>query len=502
MNRLSLAGIFLILTSGISAQLFFSKNIDIDGYSDGGNSIHQTGTGYLITATSLCNNNDSECFTILNTDEAGNVINQVQYQNFPWWITAGNAHGNIGVALHEDAGMYFSGSIQNGGPQFDAFLMKTNEQGDSLWMKTYGTDFWEVNGTVIFSSDTSLMMLNASSIDEIKYLVWLQQLDLNGNVIWEDFLGEEYKNAINLDIMRAVNGDIIVNYLTCKYNTPGNPYAMTITRLDPQGNEKWTSRFADFDGLLSGPTSNIVPLDNGGFVVHYLRDNLFGWYKRPPILIWLDSMGNVTDQYDFSDFTQLIVTDLIKTSNGLIVGSGYADLRDFDLGIGGWVFAFTQEGEKLWERYIADLYFPEKFSWLSAIEETDDKGFALVGSIEKSTDFDIWLVKLDSMGCLKPGCVDSFQVLISSIEVPNPTAATFKVYPNPVGQNYLYLECHAGNLDTHDLQIRIADLLGQTMKSQPFESSVDVAGLAKGIYILTVETAEGKKIFVDKVIRK
>ncbi|MCB0521941.1 MAG: hypothetical protein H6577_15865 [Lewinellaceae bacterium] len=419
MKHLCILVFFLFLAPALDGQSPFSKNIDIDGYSDGGNSIHQLDSGYLLTATSLCNNNLSECFTILKTDTEGNVTKQVQYQNFPWWITAGAATGNVGTALNNNTGMYFSGSIQSGSPQYDVFLMKTDEGGDSIWLKTYGTSENETNGTLIFSSDSSLTLLNAAYFP--KNRVWVLQVDLQGNAIWETFLGDEYKNAIFQDIIRADNGDVVVSYLTDDESiTIVDTFFMTVTRLDPFGNELWTSRFSGYKGPVGGTKSSMLELDNGGFLVTYRRFELTGFYKRPPIMVWLDSVGNVTQQYDFPDFTELIITDLIKTSGGLIVGSGYAYLGPpiYDFGYGGWVFAFTQEGEMLWERFIADLRFPDKFSFFSALEETDDKGFILTGGIDTpSPGHDIWLVKLDSMGCLLPDeCNDGLQVLTATKE--------------------------------------------------------------------------------------
>ncbi len=499
---------FLLFAAPLaSAQAPFSKNIDVDGYSDGGTSVHEVGSGYLLTATSLCNNNISECFTILNTDASGNVTNQVQYQNFPWWITAGKAHGNIGAVLDEEDGMYyFSGTIQAGVGQYDVFLMKTDQEGDSLWLKTFHTVPWQVNGTLIFSSDSSLILLNDAELSPEKYAVWMVQTDLQGNLIWEKLVGDNYKNATLEDIILAKNGDIVVSYLTPEESTIiADTFFMTVTRLDPMGNERWTSKFSGYKGMLGAAASSILELDNGGFVVNYRRHQFSGLYKRPPIMVWLDSLGNVLDQYNFSDFTELVVTDLIKTSNGLIVGCGYADLGPAamsgnDYGLAGWVFAFTQGGEMLWERYIVDLNFPDKFSYLSGIQETQDKDFILVGSIRKPASKDIWLVKLDSMGCLLPDeCADGLQVLTSIEEEAHVGRAGFVVYPNPVSQGILHIESQEGLDDKIGTEIKILDLMGRTVESLPFKGQIDITGLQKGIYFLIVEL-DGVVLHAEKII--
>lgn len=493
--------LFLIPNSS-SAQFAFSKAIDIDGYSDGANSINLSDVGFLLTATSLCNNNQSECFTIMNTDGEGNVINRVQYQNYPWWITAGTPHGNVGVAIHEEAGLYFSGTIESGEDQFDVFLMKTDKQGDSLWMKIYGSNIWEVNNTIMFSSDTSLIMLNATSEIENKYLVWLIQIDLQGNILWEKILGENFKSASAQDIIRADNGDIVISYLTSEYNVPSTPYSMTVTRLNPQGNIKWTNSFASYDGFLGGTSTSLIQLDNNGFLVTYKRDAFPAPYPYPPIMVWLDSLGNVVQQYDFPANRELFITDLIKSSEGLIIGTGYGYFNLFGegYGYGGWIFAFTQEGVLLWERYIADLNFPDKISWLSAIRETENKGFAIGGQIKTPTGYDIWLVKLDSMGCFEPECEGQFQVLTDGLEVIKPDPPAFKIYPNPSSQGFLNIETRYGTIDKSGFTIRVSDLTGKTVKQQPYKPVIDISGLVKGIYFLTVHRNEGEKIFTEKIV--
>ena len=91
--------------------------------------------------------------------------------------------------------------------------------------------------------------------------------------------------------------------------------------------------------------------------------------------------------------------------------------------------------------------------------------------------------------------------------ISNPTSVqikqdiiNFKVYPNPVNNNLLFLN---SNSDLKSpFQIIICDLLGKAMLKKEFMDDIEVinvSDLPKGVYILTILTA-GEKVFVTKII--
>jgi hypothetical protein len=76
----------------------------------------------------------------------------------------------------------------------------------------------------------------------------------------------------------------------------------------------------------------------------------------------------------------------------------------------------------------------------------------------------------------------------------------FKVYPNPVNNNVLFVTSN-GDLKA-PFQIIICDLLGKVMLKREFmdgTEAVNVSDLPKGVYVLSILTA-GQKVFVTKII--
>ncbi|MBI1228444.1 MAG: T9SS type A sorting domain-containing protein [Bacteroidetes bacterium] len=274
-------------------------------------------------------------------------------------------------------------------------------------------------------------------------------------------------------------------------------------KLDGQGNEKWTSRFASFGGYLSGAHSCILELDNGGYLVNYRREAFPGLDDIPPILIWLDSLGNVTQQYDFPNNFIYTIGDLIKTADGRIVGVGQVDLLDYDLGFGGWVFAFTQSGELLWQRYIVDQHFlPEKLGWFSGVVELDDGRLAMTGTIDTPADVDIWLVVLDSEGCLEPGCMGEFQGYVSGIDSPVDNDTPISIFPNPTSGSFITLKgADFMNGNAEQFTINIYDVVGRLVRSQPAREQIDVAGLSCGNYFLGIQAGNGINRLVGRFVK-
>lgn len=493
---IAILNLFFIISLPLIGQQTFSKHHDV-GVGDVGASIAKRGNGYVLTGSYLCNNTESSCYFIINTDSVGTLNTVIEYHNNPWCFCTSNINGNTGYVQESDSTFYFTGAIQvNGGP-FGIFLMKTDGLGDSLWMKTYGVAGLNVyNNHLISRSDTSLLIYNEGKVAAAEYRLWLLEVDLQGNVLWEGYYGQEWDRVMPQDIIRLDNGDVVFSYLSCD-ETPCESFTMSVTRISPQGVTRWTSTFADFDGTLgTAPFSSLLPLDDGGFLVNYRRYHPDGPYiKDPAILVWLDADGNITRQYDFDDAVSTHITDMIKTSDGTIVGVGSAVLLHFnDLGpLGGYIFAMSQEGELLWERYFQDLALPDRAGWFSGLVETDSGGFAMTGTVFTPAGADTWLVQLDSMGCFEPGCTTKVQVAHGVYNTLNETESkpkrVFSVYPNPVQGTELNIAASFSPKEA--TEIMVFNMLGQIVKKQAFASTLDVSTLSPGPYMLGIRVGNG-----------
>jgi type IX secretion system substrate protein len=437
------------------------------------------------------------------TPDAYNACSTNDFLNVP----------SAGIAIDEDGNIFISGNIEiNGAPQ-DIFLMETDMNGDSIWMRTYGGFFKDGNGTVLFHTDTTLLILNGLTLSNNvnDFVIWLMETDLEGNVLWEKTFDGGYANANPRDILLLDNGDFLVSYLACESTgicATDDFKTLALTRFDKSGEEVWINDIAFFEDTYIVPPVMEV-LDNGGALVSFYRMNFEEGWHYPPILVWVDSMGNVTNQYDFPPNTERYVRDLHKTSSGTIIGVGRADM--LESGLGGWVFAMSQEGELLWSRDINDLRYPEKWGEFNAVQESENGGLIITGfiidtleNIPSSFDQNIWLVKLDSMGCLEPGCGD-VQVITASTEAEKPTELKpFKIYPNPVSGQTCFLERNQFFPVDMKLSIKIMDNLCRIHQETQTDTGkiirLETTQLSKGMYLVVIEDEEGKILQTEKLV--
>jgi len=156
------------------------------------------------------------------------------------------------------------------------------------------------------------------------------------------------------------------------------------------------------------------------------------------------------------------------------------------------------QGDSIWMRqYVyADSVWNEGKGALGDVISTPDNGFIAVGvALPSSNDpndppmysQDIWVVKVESMGCLLPGCH-----IVTGIEnqVTNYKDA-LKVWPNPSpsgGQVQLKWELPEA-ARSKSTELSLVSTTGQLMFSQPIDLEqesiqLDVQDLKPGMYFI------------------
>ena len=93
-----------------------------------------------------------------------------------------------------------------------------------------------------------------------------------------------------------------------------------------------------------------------------------------------------------------------------------------------------------------------------------------------------------------------FETIVGVNESPADNR-TFLVYPNPVNE-VLSVECLVLS-ERCNYELTISDLMGKTVKRvslNEMKTKIDVSGLDKGIYFVTMEK-EGKSVSVRKVVK-
>jgi hypothetical protein len=323
--------------------------------------------GYLIGGSSF-QAPDSQRVFLAWTNEEGIVMNHVELPlpGLEW----------IGRQAKQtpDGGYVVVGENSQG--LVNAFLVKTDPAGTIEWYRTYGlgsTGDYCVSVDLLPDGEGYIMggqKVLSGQNDEF----WVQRVDLAGNVIWSQVWGSPFTD-INAHLMVVADGSIAV---ASAYGVgPGDSVAPYMAKLDPaDGSIIWSGMY--------GP--------RGG------ESALFSLTQEP-------ASG-----------------DLVAVGNVTLLGRYWGTL-----------LRTSDSGDSLWMRHYqyVDEQVTNGQGILRDVQCTPDGGFIAVGSalsVPGVYTQDVWVIKVDSMGCLEPGCH-----LITGIEsqVTNLQGA-LTVAPNPL----------------------------------------------------------------------
>jgi regulation of enolase protein 1 (concanavalin A-like superfamily) len=209
--------------------------------------------GYIITGQKGQMGN-SDVF-LMKINENGDII---------WTKTFGGFTDDSGNSVYQtnDNGFIISGwTYSFGAGNSDVYLIKTNEIGDTTWTKTIGGPDYEYGGIIFQTSDEGYIISGTSEISPTwDRNVYLIKTDENGNSIWtKSFggLGSEYPSSMKRN---NDNGYII----TGKIEGYGNLEDVYLIKIDENGDSLWTKSIG---GAANEAGYSVQQTNDNGFVI-------------------------------------------------------------------------------------------------------------------------------------------------------------------------------------------------------------------------------------------
>ncbi|MCF8239728.1 MAG: hypothetical protein K9I85_16305 [Saprospiraceae bacterium] len=168
-------------------------------------------------------------------------------------------------------------------------------------------------------------------------------------------------------------------------------------------------------------------------------------------------------------------------------------------------------GEKRWIRTISDprICGEDHDGWLYSAEEAPNGDLIFSGDIRDTSQVDpaqikYWLVRLDSMGCSVPGCMDDLVVFgdsLSSVVTYPVVRGELRAWPVP---------CPSGQplqvqVATGGGALQLCDLFGRVVATETMEITtspmeISTANLLPGVYTLSYRYNRGKSVDAIQVI--
>ena len=347
---------------------------------DEGHSVAQTSDdGYIITG--YTGNSDA---WLIKTDSNGNE---------EWNKRIGGSYWDYGhsVAQTSDGGYIITGftmSYGHGATRGDLWLIKTDSNGNEEWNKRFGgTDGRDCGHSVAQTSDGGYIITGYTESYGAGWAdVWLIKTDSKGNEEWNKTFGRLGGDSGHSVAPTSDGGYIITGY-TGSYGAGGTD--AWLIKTDANGNEQWNRTFGREGDEMA---LSIQQTSDGGYILTGLT-NSYGAGEQDVLLIKTDANGK--EQWD-------------KTFGGAKVDQGYSVAQTSDGGyiIAGMTLSYgvgdnggllliktDSKGNEIWNKIFDGIWLDS--SGGPSVAQTSDGGYITVGSGGSYEHRDVYLIKLE-----------------------------------------------------------------------------------------------------------
>ena len=246
------------------------------------------------------------------------------------------------VIATTDNGFILVGETRNENDIRNMLIIKTDENGDLVWSKTYGADSSCHAKRIINSIGGNYLI--AGSYGSQAYLL---KINSEGDSIWSNIFYNEYGSSLR-DVVELNNSDLLLIQTIFLI-----PYSSKIIYTDATGNTLW----------------NISASANESKDIHLISDSEFyvagfnGIANYPfNILTKYDILGNVVLNEEFSSFEGINVCSAISQDENIYMGG----MKDNGYLFNASIMKSNFECELLWEKTYFDLAYSSITSIVSA----------------------------------------------------------------------------------------------------------------------------------------
>ncbi len=205
--------------------------------------------GYILVGRTYPSGDDNRDAWLVRTDSEGNI---------EWSKTYGGQSRDSGKSVQQtlDGGYIIGGVTESyGAGSDDIWLIKTDSEGNRQWDRTFGRQEWEVCHSVQQTSDGGYIILGETWVPETNDLdAWLIKTNSEGNRLWDKTFGEEDSSNHGRSIQLTSDGGYIIVCSSYEAN-------VWLIKTDLSGEEEWER------GFDSGSIHFITQTSDGGYVM-------------------------------------------------------------------------------------------------------------------------------------------------------------------------------------------------------------------------------------------
>jgi hypothetical protein len=516
MKSIYLLIVWVSIWSNIYCQVPSASWFDYDGQPNGPAYLFKTDYGFISFSgiTNIGNYYRGCLITKLNLD--GTVIshNPIWSETEDWPMSSGNP-----VIAANDSGFYLVLNKRISEELSYPMLLRIDNDGDTIWTKTLlGSELGSFRNNVIAQSPLGDLFF-AGYVDTnpepqvYDFKFTLMKTDGEGIYDWH-YITSVGSYPIPVTILATNNEVLVGGYMG---DAPSDfSYGITkdfIRKFDYDGNPQWLKKIHVPPAGAEAGVYSLIPLANGNYLYASGRSEgtLSGQGESSntltePVIGELDGLLGDSILFEtgfnnhrvFQKFFQLK-----KITDGGYIGVGVHTYGPPGDGSPiGFMIKLDANLNQEWYRYYVPSVWEGMGRWnnLTDVVENDNGTYTAIGLIYTYTGDgpqggfiqDTYLITVDSLGCLVPGC----EVSVQEFEATD----NLLVYPNPAADRIFIDFPHRDNWE-----IRLYNQQGQLVRNEKINqsnwASFEITNLPSGFYTVKCMGADGR-LFINKMIKE
>lgn len=438
-------GSFLLIslfTAGYSQTAYYSKRYELTPFAtwDYGKTVLQQGNAYIVQGETFGEFGWRTLVT-MKVDSIGSLI----------WIKT------LGDTISEHAAGFPGSMVRGADDKFycaanrrtyttdwvhdRGLLIKFNSDFDTLWTKEYGEAVPPFDTAYIFwnfkkSNDEGFIITGTRALYDEDAKLYLLKIDSIGVKQWDKTFTNLPGDIQGYSVIQASDGGYAIGafsyYHVAPPNLTGDPI---VIKTDSLGNQEWVKNL----GSYFPDTQAMLALSDDGniLVLSAYADSMANGdeaYKRPRVTKINNGGTIMWDKFFLKSQYYMYPTNIRVNTDGTIITSGKTMIT-FPLNTG-WIMKLKENGDSLWYREYRLLTGEDSYNILYDAIQTSDNGYLGCGYVNPvypdSGSQDVWLVKVDSMGC------ESTSFCWVDIKEPaiNKVSDELEIWPNPANDYF------------------------------------------------------------------
>lgn len=330
-------------------------------------------------------------------------------------------------------------------------------------------------------------------------------ISFDGNIQRSFKMVEDVRDIIRSDQLLFNDSVVLSIYSTWKEPEDIKGYVDNYNINTGERNWKLELPFnSSYNGRAVGLTKNI----NNEIYGFWTVDSFGIFIAVNPAMIFKINIEGYFEWHNIDWNTQAEISNIFSLDEGgfIICGKGenfHNDTISEPDFTAGYLAKYSFNGEKIWERYIMDYRnggFDGKFFEGAELQNGD---LVLSGPLyyntESGVSSDLWIVKLDSDGCIEPGCNEyQFLTNTSVVDFYNIESKDIFINPNPFNNEFkININLEKFNQVTYS----VYDLNGMLISRGDYTNGeyINLSWAENGVYIFLLEV-DGKHL-ISRIIK-